>query len=130
MNTKTKPNATAEAASAMPLSNIAAANGPLPGDLSRIAEEWAKSQQLDTPGYFKSLNGAEVGDAQRSQCYPAASFLGSMTGPNNVFAWRSQNTYQGVLFMNNRRPRRAVFDRREQPTGKRAGTARSIRRQG
>lgn len=84
--------------------NEKAANGPLPGDLGKVAEEWAKSQQLDNPGYFKSLNGAEVGDAQRSQCYPAASFLGSMTGSNRVFAWRSRDSYQGVLFMNNRRP--------------------------
>ena len=84
--------------------NEKAANGPFPGDLDEIAEEWKRSQQLDTPGYFKSLNGAEVGDAKRSQCYPAASFLGSMTGPNQVFAWRSQGSYQGVLFMNNRRP--------------------------
>lgn len=84
--------------------NEAAANGPLPGDLRKMAKEWAECQQLDTPAYFKSLNGAEVADAQRSQCYPAASFLGSMTGPNQVFAWRSQDSYQGVLFMNNRRP--------------------------
>ena len=104
MNVKANLNATSATASATPVSNIAAANGPFPGDLSKIAEEWAKSQQLDTPGYFKSLNGAEVGDAQRSQCYPAASFLGSMTGPNQVFAWRSQDSYQGVLYMNNRRP--------------------------
>ena len=104
MNAKANLNITAAAASATPVSNIAAANGPFPGDLSKIAEEWDESQQLDTPGYFKSLNGAEVGDAQRSQCYPAASFLGSMTDPNKVFAWRSQDAYQGVLFMNNRRP--------------------------
>jgi hypothetical protein len=84
--------------------NEKAANGPFPGKLSEIPSEWARCQELDTPGYFKSLNGAEVGDAQRSQCYPAASFLGSMTEPNQVFAWRSQDTYQGVLFMNNRRP--------------------------
>jgi len=76
----------------------------MPGDLGVVADEWARCQELDTPGYFKSLNGAEVADAQRSQCYPAASFLGSMDGRNQVFAWRSQDPYQGVLFMNNRRP--------------------------
>ena len=81
-----------------------AANGPLPGNLGKMVREWAQCQELDTPGYFKSLNGAEVADAQRSQCYPAASFLGSMTGPNEVFAYRSQDSYQGVLFMNHRRP--------------------------
>lgn len=84
--------------------NEKAANGPIPGNLVKMAEEWARCQDSDTPGYFKSLNGAEVADAQRSQCYPAASFLGSFTGPNEVFAWRSRDEYQGVLFMNNRRP--------------------------
>jgi len=84
--------------------NETVANGPFPGDLGKIDEEWACTQQLETPGYFRSLNGAEVADAQRSQFYPCASFLGSMTGPNQVFAWRSQDSYQGVLFMNNRRP--------------------------
>lgn len=80
------------------------ANGPLPGDLSRIAEEWNCAQGLETPGYFKSLNGAEVADATRSQLYPCASFLGSMDGPNDVYAWHADGSYQGVLFMANRYP--------------------------
>lgn len=84
--------------------NVTAANGPFPGDLSVIDKEWACSQARETPGYFKSLNGAEVSDSQRSQFYPCASFLGSMTGQNEVFAWRSADSYQGVLFMNNRYP--------------------------
>ncbi|MEJ2086556.1 MAG: hypothetical protein P8Y44_12910, partial [Acidobacteriota bacterium] len=87
-----------------PTPNEIAANGPFPGDLSKIEEEWACVQKLETPGYFKSLNGAEVADSERSQLYPCASFLGSMDGPNQVFAWRSQDSYQGVLFMNSRYP--------------------------
>ena len=87
-----------------PTPNEVAANGPMPGDLRLIEKEWACVQELDTPGYFKSLNAAEVADAQRTQFYPCASFLGSWDGPNEVFAWRGQGTYQGVLFMNNRRP--------------------------
>ncbi len=83
---------------------FAAANGPSPGNLASIEAEWACSQERDTPGYFKSLNGAEVSDATRSQFYPCATFLGSMDGPNEVYAWRSEDSYQGVLFMNNRRP--------------------------
>ena len=110
--------------------NEKAANGPFPGDMSRIAEEWAACQKLDTPGYFKSLNGAEVADAQRSQCYPAASFLGSMDGPNKVFAWRSRDSYQGVLFMNNRRPGELYLTGGQQPTGEGAGPPRTVCRQG
>lgn len=89
---------------APPADGFSAANGPLPGDLASIAQEWECSQTRETPGYFKSLNGAEVADATRSQFYPCATFLGSMTGPNTVYAWRSDGAYQGVLFMNNRRP--------------------------
>ncbi|MFC3612852.1 hypothetical protein ACFORG_03680 [Lutimaribacter marinistellae] len=80
------------------------ANGPMPGDLSRISQEWSCVQGLETPGYFKSMNGAEVADATRSQTYPCASFLGSMNGENDVYAWRADGDYQGVLFMNNRHP--------------------------
>lgn len=87
-----------------PTPNEIAANGPFPGELGTIMKEWECVQQLGTPGYFRSLNGAEVADSTRSQLYPCASFLGSMDGPNQVFAWRSQDSYQGVLFMNNRRP--------------------------
>jgi hypothetical protein len=89
---------------AAPADNFAAANGPSPGDLASIATEWACSQARETPGYFPSLNGAEVSDATRSQFYPCATFLGSMDGSNTVYAWRSEDSYQGVLFMNNRRP--------------------------
>ncbi|MFD3191758.1 hypothetical protein ACFMPD_16020 [Sedimentitalea sp. HM32M-2] len=80
------------------------ANGPIPGDLSGIAGEWNCAPRPETPGYFKSLNGAEVADATRSQLYPCASFLGSMDGPDNVYAWHAGGSYQGVLFMANRYP--------------------------
>lgn len=84
--------------------NFAAANGPMPGDLSSIQEEWDCAQQRETPGYFKSINSAEVSDSRRSQQYTCASFLGSMEGPNDVYAYRLDGAYQGVLFANNRYP--------------------------
>ncbi|MHA3978770.1 NHL repeat-containing protein [Halovulum sp. GXIMD14794] len=78
--------------------------GPIPPDLAHLSAEWACAQSRETPGYFPSLNGAEVSDARRSQTYACASFLGSLDGPNRVFAYQSDDSYQGVLFMNNRRP--------------------------
>ena len=92
------------ATAALAQGGFSAANGPMPGDLGRITREWECTQDLDTPGYFKSLNGAEVADSTRSQVYPCASFLGSWDGPNDVYAWRGDGEYQGVLFMNNRYP--------------------------
>lgn len=88
--------------------NFAAANGPMPGDLGRIMQEMDCVQGLDTPGYFKSMNGAEVADSTRSQLYPCASFLGDWDGPNDVYAWRADGEYQGVLFMNNRHPGNSI----------------------
>lgn len=83
---------------------IAAANGPSAGNLASYETEWNCAQTRETPGYFKSINGAEVADSERSLFYPCATFLGSMSEPNEVYAWRSEDSYQGVLFMANRHP--------------------------
>ena len=42
--------------------NEIAANGPLPGDVSQYAKELACAQNLSTPGYYPSINGAELTD--------------------------------------------------------------------
>jgi hypothetical protein len=84
--------------------NFAAANGPLPGDVALYPKEQACAEALKTPGYFPSINAAELADAQRSGTYPCATFDGAFDGPNQVYAWRSQDAYQGVSFINNRYP--------------------------
>ena len=85
--------------------NEKAANGPLPGDVSLYLKELACAEMLSsTPGYFSTINGAELADAQRSGVFPCATFLGSHTGANVVYAWRSEDRYQGVTFVNNRLP--------------------------
>jgi hypothetical protein len=83
-----------------------AANGPIPGNLSLYAEEVACSKEQNTPGYYSSLNGAEVSNAQRSELYPCAHFAGSFTNAsqNVVYAWRSQDKYQAPSYLNNRDP--------------------------
>ncbi|MCU0787501.1 MAG: PQQ-like beta-propeller repeat protein [Verrucomicrobia bacterium] len=84
--------------------NEKAANGPLPGDVSLCAKELAAQQEIPTPGYYSSLNAAEITDAQRSGMFPAATFLGSWDGSNKVFAWRSEDDYQATAYINNRKP--------------------------
>lgn len=84
--------------------NEKAANGPLPGDVSLYQKEFEACQKLATPGYFPTLNGAEIADAQRSGVFPAASFLGSWDGPNKVHAWRSEDSYESCSFIVNRYP--------------------------
>ncbi len=85
-------------------SNEIAANGPLPGDVSLYAKEFACQQKIPTPGYYSSLNAAEVADGERSGIYPCATFTGSFDGPNQVYAWRSADGYQATEYINNRRP--------------------------
>jgi hypothetical protein len=87
-------------------SNMLAANGPLPGNLSLYAEEVECSKALNASGYYSSLNGAEVANAQRSELYPCAHFAGSFTNAsqNVVYAWRSQEEYPAISFLNNREP--------------------------
>jgi len=84
--------------------NEIAANGPLPGALRLYAKELACAKALPTPGYFSSINAAELADAQRSGVFPCASFLGSPAEGTDVYAWRSEDGYQGVTFVNNRLP--------------------------
>lgn len=87
-----------------PASNLAAANGPIPGDVTLYAKELACQQKIPTPGYYSSLNGAEISDAQRSGMFPCATFTGSHDGSNAVYAFRSLDDYPGISYINNRRP--------------------------
>ncbi len=97
-------------------SNEFAANGPIPGEVSLYADELACQQRLPTPGYYSSLNGAELADAQRSGLYPCATFAGSFDGPNQVYAWLSADTYQGVSYINDRKPGELYIVGGEYPT--------------
>ncbi len=84
--------------------NEKAANGPLPGDVSLYAKELAAQQKLATPGYYPTLGGAAIADAQRSGVFPAATFTGSFDGPNQVYAWRGEDDYPACTFIVNRNP--------------------------
>jgi len=85
-------------------SNEVAANGALPGDLDLYEKELACQQSIPTPGYYSSLNAAEITDAQRSGMFPCATFTGSFDGPNQVYAWRSAVGYEDTAYINNRKP--------------------------
>ncbi|MGY6276068.1 hypothetical protein [Methylomonas sp. MgM2] len=84
--------------------NEVAAHGPLPGDVALYAQELACAEKLPTPGYYSSLNAAEIADAHRSGLFPCATFGGAFDAPNRVLAWRSADDYQGVSYINNRKP--------------------------
>lgn len=84
--------------------NEKSANGPLPGDVSLYQTEFAACQKIPTPGYFPTLCGAELADAQRSAVFPTADFLGSYDESNKVFAWRAEDDYEACTFIINGRP--------------------------
>ena len=96
--------------------NQVAAHGPLPGEVSLYAKELACQQKIPTPGYYSSLNGAEISDAQRSGIFPCATFTGSFDRPNQVYAWRSQDDYQGASYINSRKPGELYILGGEYPT--------------
>ncbi|MCB0726506.1 MAG: PQQ-binding-like beta-propeller repeat protein [Ignavibacteriae bacterium] len=87
-----------------PTKNEIACNGPIPGDVSLYEKEFEASQKLSTPGYYKSLNSAEIADGQRSGIFPNASFTGSFTEENQVFAYRSEDIYEDTAYIINREP--------------------------
>ena len=96
--------------------NELAAKGPLPGDVGLYTKELTCAEHLSTPGYYSSLNAAELADGHRSGLYPCATFTGSYDGPNQVFAWRSEDSYQGVSYINNRKPGELYIVGGEYPT--------------
>ena len=104
------------AQTAADMSNLEAANGPIPGDVTLYATELACQQAIPTPGYYPSLNGAEISDAQRSGIFPCATFTGSFDGPNTVFAFRSVDDYPGISYINNRMPGELYIVGGEYPT--------------
>lgn len=101
---------------AKPATNIEAANGPIPGDVTLYAGELACQHAIPTPGYFSSLNGAEISDSERSGIFPCATFTGSHDGPNAVYAFRSLDDYPGISYINNRHPGELYIVGGEYPT--------------
>ncbi|MEZ4823437.1 MAG: hypothetical protein R2942_13955 [Ignavibacteria bacterium] len=81
-----------------PTKNEIACNGPIPGDVSLYEKEFEASQKLSTPGYYKSLNSAEIADGQRSGIFPNASFTGSFTEENRSLHTEAK-TYMKILLI-------------------------------
>lgn len=98
--------------------NEIAANGPLPGDVSLYQDEFVCAEQQPTPGYFSSINGAELTDSARSGLFNCATFSGSFGGANQVFAWRSEDVFDTTMYINNRQPGELFISGGEMPPSK------------
>jgi hypothetical protein len=75
--------------------NQLAAGGPLPGNLSQVAEQQkcvtAEHSQPENVPWYPTLTKAEHADSDRTALFPCAIFGGSYTytGPNQVYAYQS-----------------------------------------
>jgi hypothetical protein len=69
---------------------------PVAGDVWLYEKELACQKALKTPGYYKSLNGAEIADAHRRGHFPCWSFIGSWEEANQVFAHKSDDVHIGA----------------------------------
>jgi hypothetical protein len=71
-----------------------AANGPLVGDQTLISSEQSCERSHPNPPWLPTIAAFEVYDSARTHLYGCAHFLGSMTSPNQVFAYSSTDVYQ------------------------------------
>jgi hypothetical protein len=92
------------------------ARGPISGDVALYQKEFDCAQTQPTPGYFQSLNAAEISGATRSGLFPCATFTGSFDGPNQVFAYKADGDYQGISYISNRNPGEIYIVGGEYPT--------------
>lgn len=71
------------------------ANGPLVGDPSLVAgEQSCAAAEVNAP-WYPTIAAFEVHDSNRTHLYDCAQlgFTGSMSGPNQVFAYSSPQVY-------------------------------------
>ena len=87
-----RPGATAQATASVP-ADEQAANGPLVGDPSLIpGEQSCAAAEVNAP-WYPTIAAFEVHDSNRTHLYDCAHFTGSMSGPNQVFAYSSPQDY-------------------------------------
>jgi hypothetical protein len=70
-----------------------AANGPLVGDPTLIPGEQSCARAEVNAPWYPTIAAFEVHDSNRTHLYDCAHFTGSMSGPNQVFAYSSPQDY-------------------------------------
>ena len=96
--------------------NVQAAEttGPLTGDQSVIQTEiaciksYAANPANNYVGYLPAFGAPEHTDNVRSGVQPCATFTGSFTGPNQVYQYNSETTYNQINLIVFDRPTRAI----------------------
>jgi hypothetical protein len=86
-------------ATLFPTPNMIAAGGPIPPNWTMAQEEAECAAALENPGWYGTLMPAEHHDSARTELYPCSQFPGSYTGPNNVYAYPSSDTWYSPFSM-------------------------------
>lgn len=84
-------NNTTSATSLTP--NQIAAGGPIPPNWTMALEETECAATVENPPFFPTVTPAEHFNGERQDYFPCAQFPGSMTEPNNVYAYQSSDVY-------------------------------------
>ena len=110
--------------------NQIAANGPLPGDVSLYAKELACQQKIPTPGYYSSLNGAEISDSERSGIVPLRHLPRLVRRPERGVRLAQRRRLSGHRLHQQPQAGRAVHRRRRGTLARRPDAGRAVPRQG
>jgi hypothetical protein len=79
--------------------NQIAAGGPIPPNYTLVQQEAECIAGKDNAPWYQTMLGYERGDSNRTGLYECATFTGSFTGPNQVFAYRSPDRYYTPAIM-------------------------------
>lgn len=79
--------------------NQIAAGGPIPPNYTLVQQEAKCIAGQKNPPWYPTMNAFERGDSNRTGLYKCATFTGSFTGPNQVYAYRSPDSYYAPAIM-------------------------------
>lgn len=79
--------------------NEIAAGGPIPPNYTLAQEEQKCLAAKENAPWYPTMNAVDHGDGNRTGLYDCATFTGSFTGPNSVYAYRSQDRYYTPAMM-------------------------------
>ena len=73
--------------------NMIAAGGPIPPNYTLVQQEANCIAEQKNPPWYPTMLGYERGDSNRTGLYACATFTGSFTEPNQVYAYKSPDKY-------------------------------------
>lgn len=82
--------------------NEIATGGPIPPNYTLAQQEQKCIATKQNAPWYSTMNAYERGNGNRTGLYDCATFTGSLTGPNSVYAYRSPDRYYTPAIMSTR----------------------------